>query len=129
MNFKQIASFDNYIEAHILMGLLESQNIVVWLKDENIVTINPMLSNAVGGIKLMVHETQEERALSIIQSQKEKIQTEHACPYCQSHNVQYISTPNKPGNWLSFIWGVLTTTYAPAVEKVWHCFDCGKEYE
>ena len=129
MKFKQIASFDNYIDAHILLGLLESENIVVWLQDENIVTINPMLSNAVGGIKVMVYESQAARAEQIIKTQKEKIQTEHACPYCHSYNVQYVSTPKKPGNWLSFIWGVLTATYAPPVEKVWHCFDCGKEYE
>ncbi len=32
----------------------EEEGINCWLKDENTVTIDPILTNAIGGIKLMV---------------------------------------------------------------------------
>ncbi len=66
MKFVQVTSFDNYVEAHIVMGNLQEENIACWLKDEYSVTIDPMLSNAIGGIKLMVAEPQAERAINIL---------------------------------------------------------------
>ncbi len=63
MKFAVVATYDNYIEAHLAMGMLEDVDIRCWLKDENAVTISPFISNAVGGIKLMVTEPQVERAL------------------------------------------------------------------
>jgi hypothetical protein len=66
MNFVVISSYDNYVPAHIAMGRLEEEGINCWLQDEYTVTIDPLLSNAVGGIKLMVAETQAERALEIL---------------------------------------------------------------
>jgi len=75
MKFIQLTSFDNYIEAHMVMGNLQQENINCWLKDEYSVTIDPMLSNAIGGIKLMVAEAQVERAvglLRLLERQKNK---------------------------------------------------------
>jgi hypothetical protein len=66
MNFVVIASYDNYVPAHIAMGRLEEEGINCWLQDEYTVTIDPLLSNAVGGIKLVVIESQAERALEIL---------------------------------------------------------------
>lgn len=67
MKFIQLQSFDNYFEAHIVMGSLQEENITCWLKDEYSVTIDPLLLNAIGGIKLMVPEAQAERAWSLLQ--------------------------------------------------------------
>jgi hypothetical protein len=61
-----VAAFDNYIPAHIAMGRLEEEGINCWLKDENTVTIDPFLTFAVGGIKLMVVSSQAERAMGIL---------------------------------------------------------------
>ena len=48
------------------MGRLKEEFINCYLLNENSVTIDPFLSNAIGGIKLMVAETQAERALEIL---------------------------------------------------------------
>jgi len=66
MKFAVIASFDNYIAAHIALGRLEEEYINCYLQDEYSVTIDPFLSNSIGGIKLMVAETQAGRALDIL---------------------------------------------------------------
>ena len=56
MKYVPVWSYDNYVPAHIAMGRLKEEGIECWLKDENTVTIDPILANAVGGIKLMVEE-------------------------------------------------------------------------
>jgi hypothetical protein len=66
MQYVKLRSFDNYIPAHIALGKLENQSISCYLVDENTVTIDPFLSYAIGGIKLMVASSQAERALSIL---------------------------------------------------------------
>jgi Putative prokaryotic signal transducing protein len=66
VSFIAISSYDNYIPAHIALGRLTDQYINCHLQDEYTVTIDPLLSNAIGGIKLMVAETQAERALEIL---------------------------------------------------------------
>lgn len=66
MIFEPIASFDDYIEANIILGRLENEGINCWLKDENSATITPFFSNSIGGIKLMVVESQAERAKELL---------------------------------------------------------------
>lgn len=66
MQFILLTTFDNYIEAHIALGRLKEEFINCYLKDEYTVTIDPLLSNAIGGIKLMVAETQAERAVEVL---------------------------------------------------------------
>ncbi len=66
-----LMTFDNYISAHITMGRLKEEFINCYLQDEHTVTIDPLLSNAIGGIKLMVAEQQAERALEILNTKAE----------------------------------------------------------
>jgi len=68
MKFVLLCSFDNYIPAHIALGRLKEEFINCYLQDEYSVTIDPFLSNAIGGIKLMVVETQIERAREILEN-------------------------------------------------------------
>jgi len=68
MKFVLLCSFDNYIPAHIALGRLKEEFINCYLQDEYSVTIDPFLSNAIGGIKLMVAETQLERAREILEN-------------------------------------------------------------
>lgn len=128
MDFILLNTYLNYIDAHIAMGVLEEHGINCWLKDENTVTINPMLTNAVGGIKLMVEKENSERAFEILQNLRREQKASLTCPQCGSHNIEFVSTPRKAANWLSALWGFLTFTVVMPVDKVYHCFDCGHEY-
>ncbi|HVT84092.1 MAG TPA: DUF2007 domain-containing protein [Chitinophagaceae bacterium] len=129
MDFIPILSFNNYIDAHIVMGRLEQEGINCWLKDENTVTIDPILTNAVGGIKIMVYAEQAERAKEIIKNIDEEKKQKQACPFCGSHNIEFVTTPRKPGNWLSVLFGLFWSSFAMPIETTYHCFDCGKEFE
>jgi hypothetical protein len=68
MEFVLLRSFDNYIDAHIVKGRLEAEDIRCWLKDENLssLIVDPILTNAIGGIKLMVAKEQLTRAIEIL---------------------------------------------------------------
>ncbi len=62
-----IASFPQAIQAHIARSRLESEGIETFIRDENIVTLNWLYSNAVGGVKLEVYEQDVPQALSILE--------------------------------------------------------------
>ena len=128
MDFVILNSYNNYIEAHIAKGVLEEEGLGCWLKDENTVTIDPILTNAVGGIKIMVAKADAEKAWEILSQLKKEQKLAVVCPNCGSHNIELVSTPRKPINWLSAISTFFVGDYALTVEKVNHCFDCKHEF-
>ena len=129
MRYVQLQSYDNYIEANIICSRLEQEEIVCWLKDENTVTIDPILTNAVGGIKLMVAESQAERAFELLKQFRSEQKSALKCPRCGSSNIEFVTTPRKASNWVGVIIGLLFTNYALSADKVYHCFSCGFEFE
>jgi DNA-directed RNA polymerase subunit RPC12/RpoP len=129
MEFVLLHSFPNYIEAHIIMGRLEEEGISCWLKDENTVTINPVLTQAVGGIKLMVAKPQFERALELFQGFEQQRRSRFSCPHCGGSEIELVSSPRKPRNWLTALAGAFFGDFAVASDKVWRCFQCHSEFE
>jgi hypothetical protein len=62
MEYVQLRAYDNYISAHISLTMLQDAGINCHLQDEHIITLDPFLSPALGGMKLMVYRSQVERA-------------------------------------------------------------------
>jgi len=127
MKYTPVWSYDNYVPAHIAMGRLKEEGIECWLKDENTVTIDPIIANAVGGIKLMVDEEKARQAWELLTRLQREYKANFVCPQCGSSNIELVSTPRKPINWLSAISTFFFSNYALTVDKVYHCFDCGHE--
>jgi hypothetical protein len=67
MDFVQLRAFDNYISAHITLSMLQDAGINCHLQDEYIITLDPFLSPALGGMKLMVYPSQAERAALLLE--------------------------------------------------------------
>lgn len=63
--FFTIASFEYPADVQILKGKLESEGIPVFLRDENTLNSDPLISNAIGGVKLQVYTEDKEKALDI----------------------------------------------------------------
>lgn len=127
MNFVPVQVYQNYIDAHIAKGQLEEAGISCWLKDEHTVTTNPIWTNAVGGIKLMVAESAQGEARQVLEQIAQEKRSRLVCAKCGSHNIEYVSTPRKASNWLSAFVSFFFGDYAIAPDKVYHCFDCGHE--
>ena len=65
--FLPLRAYDNYLNANMDMGMLQAAGINCHIKDEYVITIDPFLSPALGGMKLMVEEADVEQARAILQ--------------------------------------------------------------
>ena len=54
-------------ELAIIRGRLESEGIECFVQDELTVQVNPFYSNAIGGIKLQVRESNYDKAVEILE--------------------------------------------------------------
>ena len=129
MTFKQIASFDNYLVANMTLGLLQENNINCHLVDEHIVTIDPLLNPAVGGIKLVVAEAQFNRAQELIKDAETKYVASIPCPVCKQLRLVVEEKTNKPTSF----WGKLKNKLAYGQESTYYkkykCGQCGSLFD
>lgn len=127
-------TFDNSIDAHILKIKLESEDITCFLFDENIVSINPLYSNLVGGIKLKINEEDLERAKEIVSELEQTPYTTEdekviSCPRCQSTHIESGHKSMKSvGAVLSAIASFLLVIFPLYRKDVYKCKDCGNEF-
>jgi hypothetical protein len=63
--FFTLAAFDYPADVQILKGKLESEGIPVFLRDENTLNSDPLITNAIGGVKVQVYYEDKEKALEI----------------------------------------------------------------
>src|SRR5215203_1128658 len=119
MDFIELRSFDNYIEANIVLNMLRHQNIHCHLKDENIITIDPLLSPALGGMKLMVHHAHVERAWDLIDKAEEQYLKTKACPVCKAHALTTVSVTKQHKGKLSALAYMLLHGQSVEVTKMY----------
>lgn len=62
-----VATFHLPQDAYIIRGRLESEGIFCYLKDELTVQSHNIVSNAIGGVKLQVHESDVKQVLPILE--------------------------------------------------------------
>lgn len=127
--FVPIRTYDNYIPANLVLQRLEAEEITAYLQDENTVTVVPMYSMAVGGIKLMVHEEQAPRALELLKEWDADYKEAAACPKCGSHNILLVPQAANPANWFVAIATWFFGNYAVSAKDVYKCHNCGHEFE
>jgi hypothetical protein len=72
-----VATFSYPHQIAILIAKLESEGIECYSKDGMTVQVDPLLSAAVGGIKLQVRQTDEERANEIVEEYYRNINDEN----------------------------------------------------
>ena len=128
MKLVTLRSFDNYFTANITLTKLHAAGIECYLKDENTVTIDPMLSNAIGGIKLVVKNEDEAMVRALLHNYDIEYMKAATCPKCGSNNFTYITKPGAT-NYLTAIFTWIFSSYAVAPNYVYSCGQCGFESE
>lgn len=121
-----LKSFDNYFSANITLTKLQQSGIECFLVDEYTVTIDPILSNAIGGIKLAVHIDAVPDATRLLQQFDEEYLRSVECPKCKRYNIMQVTRPGA-GNFITAILTWLFSSYAVAPEKIYQCQDCRYE--
>ena len=140
-NWIQITTSTYQQEAYLIKNLLESNEIKVILEDEMIAQINPLYSNAVGGIKIIIPKIDYELGMKILleggyinKSDLEELKTiesftidrkvsEQSCPFCKSKNIGKKKILNPLSIILYFF-----LAFFPIFKKLDFCFDCNKEW-
>lgn len=90
-----VATVSQTFDAMPLQIKLGSQGIKTELNGDLIVSANPLLSNAIGGVQILVSITDADRATTIVnefhQEEAEKENERlHSCPKCGSKNGGYV---------------------------------------
>jgi ribosomal protein S27AE len=128
MNIVTIRSFDNYFYANIILTKMQDAGIECYLKDEYTVTIDPLLTNAIGGIKLVVKEGDLPAATALLQAFDKAYINSVKCPKCSASAFTQIAKQTTP-NYLAIILTWLFIKYAPHIQQVYVCGKCGYECE
>jgi hypothetical protein len=126
MNTITIRSFSNYITANMLLARLQHDGLECYLENELTVMINPIWSNAMGGIKLIVKAEDLEKANALLKAFDEEYLKAAVCPKCGATDFAYINKPG-PTNFLTAIITFAFASYAIAPIQVYHCGNCGYE--
>jgi len=120
----EVASFTYQPEAQTAMILLEQNGIASEMSGAETVNAHALLSNAIGGIRVLVSRSDYAKAKSIIDEdmKTKKEESGTTCYHCESKNVVKV-----PVTWKTIILGILTLgIYYPAGFKRYLCKDCGR---
>ncbi len=86
--FFTLGTFEFPADVQIIKGKLESEGIPVFLRDETTINSDPLISSAIGGVKLQVYTTDKDRALGIFNEIRNYATDEEGnlivCPNCKA---------------------------------------------
>ena len=128
MKFKIRATYDNYMLANMTMGMLTENNIKCQMKDENIVTVDPLLNPAVGGIKLLVEEGDFDQAVSLMKEAESNYLNDIACPNCKSHSLIVEEKTNNPTDFWGRLKNQILFGQPSTYKKGYRCTNCKKYF-
>lgn len=128
MNFVIIRTFQNYFNAHIILTRLRSEGIDCFLRDEFTVTVDPVLSNAVGGIKLIVSNQQLEEAKSLLKNFDDEYRQSAVCPHCGNRTIELVPKQTAT-NLAAAVLTWLLGSYAVSAKNIYQCSSCKYESE
>lgn len=131
--FKTIARFQYSTEAQIIKGRLEAEGIQVFLFDNFTIDTDPLVSNAIGGVKLKVLSRQALEAQHILDTiNKYSVDDEGntiSCPNCESKKIELFSTIKDAKSLFWFIFGVLFSSLPFYTKHKYRCEDCKTEFD
>ena len=130
-----VARYDSSIQAHIVKAHLEGHDIVCFVFDANMVDLDPLLSNAVGGVKVKVREKNAEEAMQIIKELDETPYTDEndeviACPNCGSTSYYtHFTSMRNAKSIIAFIFSLWTFVFPIYRKQVLRCKECDTEFD
>lgn len=90
--FYTLGTFEFPADVQIIKGKLESEGIPVFLRDENTINSDPLISMAIGGVKLQVYSKDKDRALKIYNEIRAYAQDDDGnpitCPNCKAQRSE-----------------------------------------
>ena len=126
--FVTIARYQYSSEAQIIKGRLEADGIEVFLRDNITIDTDPLVSQAIGGVKLKVLAKDEKVAREILESIKSYSLDDDGnlvkCPNCDTKQVGLYSTISDFKSLISFIIGFVSGTLPFTARYQYKCEAC-----
>lgn len=130
--FTTIANFMFSSEAKIVQGRLEADGIQTFLRDAVTIDTDPLVSNAIGGVKLEVLTTDLEKAQEILASISEHSLTDEGapieCPKCGSNQIQFFSHVTNFKTLAAFIFGFFFAEFPFYIKYDYTCEVCKTKF-
>ncbi|MCX6238462.1 MAG: DUF2007 domain-containing protein [Bacteroidia bacterium] len=148
-NWPVLMTFTYPTEAHLVKGYLESNGIETIINDELTAQVANIYSNAIGGVKLRVSESDYNQGIQLLKDggylQEEDYKSESKveivlldkatnkkiCLFCSSDNI---TLTKKPGILTTVVLAIINLfimigAIFPMFKSSFKCFDCGKEWK
>lgn len=117
--FYTLASFEYPADVQIVKSKLESEGISVFLRDENTLNSDPIISNAIGGVKLQVYSEDKEKAMAIYNEIRAYALDEdgnlRVCPNCKAQRSEVFYKRQ----------GLLHKLFPFLEKRKYKCLNCG----
>lgn len=130
--FHKIANYQYSSEAYLFKGKLESEGIEVFLQNENTINTDPLLSNAVGGVKLFVNSEDVMKAKQILESIPNYSIDDDGhlltCPNCGLQKIEMVTSIKDVKSFFAFIYGLLTLSMPLFTKHKHKCQECNFEF-
>lgn len=127
-----IARFQYTSEAIIIQGRFEAEGIETFLADSMTINTDPLISNAIGGVKLQVWEKDNEKAKAILEdiskySVDDEGQAIH-CPKCEESKVEMVTSVKDTKSFFGFLTGLFFGTLPLYMKQKYKCSVCNFEF-
>ena len=130
--FQQIANYQYTSEAYLFKGKLESEGIEVFIQNENTINTDPLLSNAVGDVKLFVMSEDVMKAKQILDAIPEYSVDDKgellSCPNCGEQKIEMFTTIKDVKSFFAFLYGLLTLSMPFYTKHKYKCESCNFEF-
>lgn len=129
-----LTSFDNSFQAHLFRNYLAESGIEAYVFDENLVSINPLFNNLIGGIKVKVSLSDLGHAREILKEYNSASLTDEenetmVCPNCGSAELETnFKTASSTKSKLAMVISLFTGTYPLHLENGYYCKNCKKAF-
>jgi DNA-directed RNA polymerase subunit RPC12/RpoP len=127
----EIANYQFSSEAYLFKGKLESEGIEVFLQNENTINTDPLLSTALGGVKLFVNSEDVLQSRQILEAIPEYSLDDKGelltCPNCGSQKIFMTTTIKDIKSFLAFIYGLITLSMPLFSKQKYKCENCNFE--
>lgn len=135
--FTTVAKFQYSSEAQIIKGRLEADGIQVFLADNLTIDTDPLVSNAIGGVKLKVLSEDTLKAKHILNCIAKYSMDDNGkpitCPNCHKEEVELFSTITNLKSLFAFIVALIANLLINALpiytKHKYRCNNCKTEFD
>ncbi len=130
--FTLIGRYQYTSEALIYKGKLESEGIAVFIRDNNTIDSDPLVSNAIGGVKLFVYTNDFNKAQAVLQTISNYSLDDNnkliKCPKCGEEQIDMVTSINDLKSFIAFLFSILVVLIPFYSKHKYKCQKCKHEF-